>query len=193
MDRIVAATERLLRARAWEEISVADIAEASQTSTGSFYQRFASKDALLPFMYDLYNAEGDALWAARETEGGFKARTLQSAAAKFVAFGISAMTRMRWLLRAMAIYSRQHPGRVAESAKERSARIYRVAELTFAPHLDGPSADAKRRIRMMTYAIGTLIREYYLFGNAPLATAMKVDAKAFQRELTRMTVAYLKH
>lgn len=47
VDRILAATADLLKARGFAEITVAEIVEAAGVAVGSFYARFQDKDAVL--------------------------------------------------------------------------------------------------------------------------------------------------
>ena len=56
-DRFAAAAEDLLRDRSFEEISIQDIVRRAGRPTGSFYARFASKEALLPFIYLRYHED----------------------------------------------------------------------------------------------------------------------------------------
>jgi AcrR family transcriptional regulator len=191
LRRIVEATERLLRTSAFESITIADIVREAETSTGSFYARFESKDALLPYVYDLYNAELDAEWSAIAAKGGLPARDLRGAVTAFVELSGKSVRRIRWLLKAMAIYARQHPDRMPAGAIERNERIFAAAASSFTPHMRCPPAEALRRARTMTYAIITLTREHELFGDAPLAATLKADRKTFQDDLVRMATAYL--
>jgi AcrR family transcriptional regulator len=191
LDRIVTATDRLLRKRAFEDITITDIVAAAETSTGSFYARFDSKESLLPYVYELYNAELNEEWDAIAKKGGLPSRDLTGAVRAFVELSGSAVRRIRWLLKAMAIYARQHPERMPASAIERNELIFSVATASFTQHMHVPRAEAVRRARTITYAIITLTREHELFGKAPLAATLNVDRETFERELVRMAVAYL--
>src|SRR4051812_42933766 len=52
---IVSAAEELLAGQPFDAVSVADIVRRAGCTTGSFYARFASKEALLPYLYDKYD------------------------------------------------------------------------------------------------------------------------------------------
>ena len=56
-DRILRATEKLLRREAFEAVSVRRIIEEARTSIGSFYARFRDKNALLPVLYAEYEVQ----------------------------------------------------------------------------------------------------------------------------------------
>jgi AcrR family transcriptional regulator len=191
LTRIVEAAERLLKQRAFEDITISDIITEAEVSTGSFYARFPAKEALLPYLYDLYNAEIDAEWKRIEAAGGLQSPNLRAAVTHFVEYSGKSVRSMRWLLKAMAIYARQHPEQIPASVKERNERFYRVVAASFTKHMKGPRADAERRARTMTYTIITLTREHALFGAAPLSAVLNADRKTFERELVRMATAYL--
>src|SRR5829696_642673 len=57
LEKIGRATEELLATRAFEDISVADICRRARCAVGSFYARFQSKDDLLPYLYERYDAD----------------------------------------------------------------------------------------------------------------------------------------
>lgn len=192
LQRILAATEKLLKTTPFEQITVADIVREADTSTGSFYARFPSKDALLPVVYESYNAQAETIYRDLDEAGGLKRKSLRESVRAFVAQSASSIRGMRWLLRAMTLYARAHPEGLPASAVERSKRMYRIAHGSFAPHMrDGKTARAETRSRMAAYAASTLMREYELFGDAPLAAALGVDQAAFETEVARMMAAYL--
>jgi AcrR family transcriptional regulator len=56
LDRLLEASESLLKRKRFEEISVAELAREPRSSVGSFYARFPGKDALLDFL------DGRARW-----------------------------------------------------------------------------------------------------------------------------------
>jgi AcrR family transcriptional regulator len=191
LQRVVEAAERLLRTHSFEDITVADIVREADASIGSFYARFESKDALLPYVYELYNADLDAEWMRIEAAGGLRGADLRHVVRAFVELSGVAIRRIRWLLKAMAIYARQHPERLPSGAIERNERIFRVAMASFTPHMTCAPAEAVRRARTITYAIITLTREHELFGAAPLAATLNADRKTFEQDLVRMATAYL--
>src|SRR5947209_5706863 len=51
-DRLLDATEALLREKEFAAITIAEIVQRAGASTGAFYARFPAKEALLPALYD---------------------------------------------------------------------------------------------------------------------------------------------
>lgn len=52
LERLLSATEELLKHKTFSEITVADIVESAAASTGAFYKRFSSKADLLPYLIE---------------------------------------------------------------------------------------------------------------------------------------------
>ncbi len=52
LERLLSATEAMLKNKTFSEITVADIVDAAATSTGAFYKRFSSKAELLPYLIE---------------------------------------------------------------------------------------------------------------------------------------------
>ena len=60
--RIVEAAWRLFYDQGYEDTTVEEIIESSQTSKGSFYHYFDGKDALLSTLSDLFDKKYETLW-----------------------------------------------------------------------------------------------------------------------------------
>src|SRR5262245_60015512 len=78
LERLLDATETLLRTRRFEDIEVDEIVRRARSSVGSFYARVGSKDALLPPLYERYGLRlrdalleigRDPVWAQRDLPG----------------------------------------------------------------------------------------------------------------------------
>jgi AcrR family transcriptional regulator len=189
LERIIAATQRLLRTHRFEDITIAEIVAEADTSTGSFYARFGSKDALLPYLYAAYNADTAAATADLDKRGVFEAHTLREAVATLIGVLHNNPVRMDGLVRAMVLYARSHPERLPESAFTRSRRFFDMIAALFKAHMR--ARDADRRARVAAYAAATLLREHRFFSDAPLAKALGIKHEDFVVEVERMTAAYL--
>lgn len=189
LERIVAAAQRLLRSQRFEDITIAQIVAEADTSTGSFYARFASKDALLPFLYEAYNANTAAATEDIEARKLLKAGTLREGVSALIAVLRDGPVRMDLLVRTMALYARSHPERLPKSAYTRSKRFYDIVGAMFRPHLK--TSDAERRARVAAFAAASLLREHVFFPDAPLAKALDLTQEEFAAEVEKMTTAYL--
>jgi AcrR family transcriptional regulator len=65
LDRIVRAAQDLLAQRGYDAVTVDDIVARAGSSKGSFYHRFADKEALLAYLAGECLARGKATWAER--------------------------------------------------------------------------------------------------------------------------------
>lgn len=189
MDRIVAATQRLLRTHRFEDITIAEIVSEADTSTGSFYARFGSKDALLPYLYARYNADTAAATADLGKGGGLNAPSLREAVATLIDLVREGPVRMDQLVRTMTLYARSHSDRLPPSAFVRSNQFFDIVGGLFKPHLKAPHAD--RRARFAAFAAATLLREYRFFPDAPLAKTLALSQDDFAAEVERMIAAYV--
>ena len=64
-DKIVEAFAELLKEKPFERISVAEIAKRAGVAVGTLYRRFKNKDALIPVIFELYQARIEE-WMAGE-------------------------------------------------------------------------------------------------------------------------------
>jgi AcrR family transcriptional regulator len=189
LERIIAAAQRLLRKQRFEDITIAEIVAEADTSTGSFYARFGSKEALLPYLYDAYNADTAAATADVDKRGDLQARTLRGAVAALIGVLHDGPVRMDGLVRTMVLYARSHPERLPESAFKRTNVFYDMVVALFNPHMK--ARDRDRRARMAAYAIATLLRERRFFPDAPLSKTLGMEHEDFTVEVERMAAAYL--
>lgn len=190
LARIVAATQRLLRTHRFEDITISQIVAEADTSTGSFYARFGSKDALLPYLYEAYNASTAAAIEDRDARKQLKAaRTLREAIAALLGLLRDGPVRMDQLVRTMVLYARSHPERLPGSAHTRSKRFFDIVSTTFRPFLKPPDSD--RSAQFAAFAAAALLREHHFFPDAPLAKALGLTHEEFATEVEKMMTAYL--
>jgi len=81
-DALIAAAWRLLRARAWHDISINDLVKAAGCSVGAFYSRFADKEALFEALanewLEMRREERAKGFAALNPEDDFAAQAVMS-------------------------------------------------------------------------------------------------------------------
>lgn len=191
-DRIIKAVEDLLRARPFERITVQEIVTRAGTTTGSFYARFASKDALLPYLYARYDADlsqrSDALFAAVPWER----LTLAEVVRGRVRALIAAYEERRWLLRTVALFARTHPESIPDTviSRRRAATERWLGVLDrFGTEITHP--DPAQAFRFVMYMLTCTAREALLFADAPQARITPSLRESLEDELTRAALAYL--
>src|SRR5215470_12168701 len=109
VDRFALAAEELLRERPFEEIGVQDIVRRAGRPIGSFYARFASKEALLPFLYARYHEGLEALIAAQLARVSWTRLGYARCVAEVVDLILATYLERRWLIRALALFARMRP------------------------------------------------------------------------------------
>ncbi len=112
-DRILRATEKLLRREQFEAISVRRIVEEAGTSIGSFYARFRDKHALLPVLYAEYEVQLQER-LVRLQRCTANARSLETAAGYIVEHFVDTYGEIPNLSRALYEYATRSP-RTTES------------------------------------------------------------------------------
>jgi AcrR family transcriptional regulator len=105
LDRIVAATRRLLRQQSFDRLGVADIARAATISVGAFYTRFPSKEHLLVHLVR------ETVQESRRRAAAFFAQpdaalTMDGLARGYFSMAADVMDRERAILAPAALLSR---------------------------------------------------------------------------------------
>ena len=192
LERILAATEELLEERPFDAIGVAQIVRRARCSTGSFYARLASKDALLPLLYERYAADLRPRMEARAATLRPEGLTLRAASELVAETTVDMYAERRHLLRAVALYARTHPGAIGPEVREtRGDTTDMPARLLarFASEIAHPDPLAAARVGF--FIVAAAAREKMLFGAAPHASDTPLDDDALKRELGRALYAYL--
>lgn len=190
-ERILAALERMLRSRPFDQITIRELLAEAKTSAGSFYARFPTRDALLPALYDRY----DARLAAASAAGRFRVPipdTLESGAVTVVAAVVSRMRENRWLMKAVALHARQHPEMISFEQRERRQAGHLAARSRFLKFRDEiRHPDPETALEFGFFMVLSSAREKVVFGDAPLASSFEMSDERLVEELTRALLAYL--
>lgn len=192
MDRFAEATEELLRTRSFEEISVQDIVRRSGRPIGSFYARFASKEAVVPFLYERYDRGLEPFFAARLARVDWDALGFQDTVSAVVDFLLAIYDERRWLLRALALFARRNPESLPPDLVQKRGRVYDLVAGILMRHRPRIAHDdAEGAIRFGVFMVSSVAREKLLFGEAPHARVTPMSRKALREELVRALSSYL--
>lgn len=190
-EAILEATEKLLERRAFEDISIAEIVLKAGSSTGSFYARFPTKDALLPALYARYHA---GLPERITRVRGALARnplTLRRACRLIVDEFAASFEERENLMRAIVLYARTKPEDLRGILGERTS-MYEQVVAALRPFYDQIRRhDKSHAIRTGLFIVGTAVREVVLFPNAPAATAARQPLSKMKATLAAVLHAYL--
>ena len=192
LERFAIATEELLRDRPFEEISVQDIVRKAERPIGSFYARFKSKDALLPFLYRRYHDGLEAVFEAKLARHEWTSMEFVPALAAIVDLLIAAYDERRWLIRALALFSRQRPDALPGDVIPRRKELYEGIVTCLLHHSSRIRHDEPAQaLRFGLFLVESTMREKLLFDQAPHAKATPIGKKALREELVRAFHGYL--
>jgi AcrR family transcriptional regulator len=193
LDRIVKAAEDLFAERGFEATTVDDIVARAGSSKGSFYFRFADKEALLAYLCGECLARAKATWAELLDPSRTTGRSLAYVIDEFVR-GLLADYRGSDgpVMRALTIEARQRPdGEFQRMTDRLDAHVRDALERLLRARADEISHPSPRRAaRVGMLMLDATIREAVLFATdrgGPLGVR---DAD-LRRELTRAYLAYL--
>src|SRR5689334_2118765 len=164
VDRFALAAEALLRTRSFEEIGIQDIVRHAGRPTGSFYARFASKEALLPLLYQRYHDGLAALVAERVSRVPWGALDLAHTVAAFAELVSSVSEERPWLIRALALFARTRPEALPRDLVERRRAVYEPVMAVLLRHrarIRHPDPDAA--VRFVVFLALSVAREKLLF------------------------------
>jgi len=187
--RLIEAARDLLLDRAWDEISVAEIASRAKLAVGAFYSRFASKEALFLHLEHL------AFDASREYSAELARRAKQ---------GAGALELVRMLIRNQVRLYRNFPeiarsviGRSRGDAelRERLRELSRenfalIADALEAAGAGAGGAEGRRRLEFALYVERSVLREAVLFGEGWAKERRWSDRRLIE-ETVRLVARYL--
>jgi AcrR family transcriptional regulator len=186
---ILSATEELLQSRSFEEIGVADIIRSAAVSTGSFYARFASKDALLPVLYQRYEHQLTER-SERLVREISAAVTLLDACTAIVRALAATFENNLNLMRAMTSLARAEPSAARPPSSERR-QIHHDIENAMLRFRGGAASEAVRQaVGAAQFMAVCMLREAILFPNAPFASATGVREQ-IEPMVARMMTRYI--
>lgn len=190
LDRISDAVVDLLRDKPFDELSVAEIVEASNISTGTFYRRFDSKEALLPLLFERYALMMAEWFADRHRNPPLD--SLESFAHAVVHRTYQLYSEHRNFLRAVHLHARYRPDLVDHAGVEKRMgppTTYHGFLEPFADELDPPFEEAAPFLYFM---LTTAMNERMLYPEHGSTRVMGLSEVEFCTHLEKMLLAYLR-
>jgi len=187
LDELVSAAETLLKSRPLEAISVGEICRAAGLTTGAFYARFPSKEALMPLLYQRYQD-----WLAVEGKARFDAvkwetLSLEEAGEQIGRVLIGFFRKRTWLLRAATLFARARSDTWPSGSPVARSVVAEGIARALASHVKPDRPDA---VRFVTFVATSVAREAMLFANAPMAKA-GVKRTRLARDIGNLICGYL--
>lgn len=173
-DALIKAGRRLVETRDFDELSVAEIAQAAGCSVGAFYFRFADKDGFFRALVADALGDGSAIQAALHQAAA------DEIAARMVALTLAFYRRRRGLLRAAIRRSMSDPT-IWEPLRRRGHAMADV----LVRRLAGPGpvpAELEQRTRFALQVLYGTLNNTILIAPGPF----QLEDEAFERELLRV-------
>lgn len=193
LERIVEATEDLLRTKSLEQVTVREIVRRARCPISSFYARFKSKDDLLPHLYERYDARLGPEVQAKIARVDLEPLDLRTAVELCVDLIIGSYSRDKWLMREVALFARRNPGAIGKGARKNRTGLHARAAEVFAPFAgDIRHKHPVRAAEVGIFLVAAVARETILFGEAPHATATALSRNALRATLVHTFLSFLR-
>jgi AcrR family transcriptional regulator len=192
-NRIIAATEELLREKPLEQITIREIVRKAKCPIASFYARFSSKDELLPRLYDRYNSGIQQRMFGKIAAITPRSHSFKAAIAASVDIIMESYTRDKWLMREVALFARRNPGAIGKRSRETRTTFHKRAAELFLPYAKRiKHPDPLRAAEVGIFIVASIAREAILFGAAPHAAATGLTQAGLRHTLVHTFHSFLK-
>lgn len=191
-DRLLESVSGLLEEKAFEDLTVQEIAARAGCSVGAFYGRFKSKGAILPRLLESHYAEMERETASAFQGDGWAGASLDRRVGAVVDQLVSVAQRQPGLIRTLVLRNYHRPDTIPPSIRASAGRILaRLYEVL----LDGGSEGARPAERIAVQ-VGLLmvvaaIRERIVLTGATHSSTLSLSSDALSAELKRALIAYL--
>ena len=193
-NKILAALERLLEDHFFEQITTRQLAREAGVSPATLYRRFEDQDALLPALYERYDAQlkrwGQALWNEEHRQ---RHTSLEARVTHVVQAHVDFYRDNEPVLRTLYLYLRLHPEiELGDVATGRRAGYEEILSPIFeALKKEGKELPDETRVKLFCLILITTINERALFPTATPARILELSDEDFVRELSRNLVGTL--
>lgn len=183
-DRIVRATLTLIETTPFDQLTIASIMEEVGMAVGTFYRRFKSKEAVLPFVFKSYD-DLFANWAQ-----GF-ATAEPSTQDEMIELVVRRTTQLyskhAGLIRTVHLYERLHPEMRISKSDRRG--LYDLFGEVLAKDFDNPTKDDLTRGQMAMLTMVSVLAEHFLYRDHSPSSNTDLKNRDVQGLLTRMLKA----
>ena len=190
LERLLDATEELIRARGIDAVTIPGVVQAAQSSVGSFYARFPNKAALLSTLHERACAQSGATAAAALDPARWRDVATADVVRTFVGFVVHLFRERRSMMLAFTTTLAMEPGfaqRRARAATE-IGRLFRAFLLERRASIGHPSPE--RAVDMSLRAVTATLEQRNAFDASGVADVAVEDAILVE-ELSRLVLRYL--
>jgi AcrR family transcriptional regulator len=181
--RLLAAADTLFARMAVADASVADIAREAGISVGTFYGRFADKDAFIAVFFERYLDDGRRRATELFASDEWPRHSVAAMARAFVTYRVRHYQRHRRLLYALVVHLRSQPGsEIRDTAARFAAHFHRLVTARFAAQggADRWRTDA-RAVACGLTLVEAILKDFYLFGGGGLVAPRMSEPELIDR------------
>jgi AcrR family transcriptional regulator len=172
----------------FEQISIAEIAAEAGMSVGNFYRRFRSKEAILPDLFDVYEARYATFSAEMRRVEDFGHPDLDVRVRALVHHAMALFRENRGLIRSLHLFSQLHPELVPPAALERRGQLLKSLGEMFEGA--GPG-DPILKGKVAAMCLVSTLREQVVYPDQAPAAAVDLDDDDLAAQLVEMVVRYV--
>ena len=190
LDRILDATEVLVSEKGFDDTPVAEIARRAGSSVGSFYSRFADKDALLDALHERFLAQAMATADSALDPARWQQTSIEEIASAVVRFLVEIHREQRGLLRAFTVRMRTDPEFLVRRERLAQHVAAGLSALLLAHRAEIQHADPQRSVGFALTMVFGVLEHSILFGEMRSGAFAWTDDE-LSTELARALLAYL--
>lgn len=188
MERILDAAEHLIRERGFDNMTVAEVVQRSDSSVGSMYARFRNKLGLLQAVQARYHARMEG--AIKEAFDEARDECLQDAVERVVRVLCNHLLDEPELFRAFVLEAVFDPRVRAQGEQANSNRRKNLTEVLLVHRAEIKHPDPELAVRWFYTLCMAVLRERITFGEGAELSGAFADETMIQ-ELTRTVSCYL--
>lgn len=192
MERLLDTAEAFLEQSLFDQVAIAEIARQAGVSVGNLYNRFPDKAALLEEVYTRREQVLDGWFAERLSAERWRDRPLSERVPGLVDALVRHYAARPGLTRSFVMYYRTYGRRETREMRAGAKTIYqRMVDLLLERRDEIRHPDPPAAVRTGIFVVMAACRDRLLFGDDPMASAMRTNQTAFRRELSRLLASYL--
>jgi AcrR family transcriptional regulator len=190
LERLLDATEEIIRDRGIDAVTIPTIVQAARSSVGSFYARFPNKAALLSVLHERACEQSIATAEAALEPSRWRGVATSDVVRTFVGFVVHLFRERRSMMLAFTTTLALEPGFAQRRARTAAVigRLFRALLLERRASIGHPSLD--RAVDMSLRAVTATLEQRNAFDESGVADVAVEDATLVE-ELSRLVLRYL--
>ncbi len=191
LDRLLDATEALLTEKAWEDVSVAEIAQRADSSVGAFYSRFRDKDGMLNALHERFVAEAQATADEMLDPERWRGASVSEIVEAIIEFRMRMHSERVGLLRAFMLQTVYHRGFRARAQRLGHHLSQGFVELMIARRRELLHPEPALAAEFVGRVVNSVLQNRVLFEELAEPPGRTWTTEQITNELTHTCLAYL--